>query len=238
MARIRLRVLLATTPSLMGNVISADTLGEFHVSIAATSMLVALAGVVLSSYLYLGGRRMVRRLQSAMDLQALAAAGEQATLVRLTQRPWMRTIDQWAAHVRLRWFVHLLVDIVLLMALVLSAPLLLGRFVSPYRLSYGKFFLDELYNVLVVQPLRGISWLCGVVDDFVVDGVVNALGRVPLYLGALLRSTQTGLVQFYALAMILGGLVLLVVLLVAVDEQLGVRLVEWLTLMLAAGGNR
>ena len=66
-----------------------------------------------------------------------------------------------------------------------------------------------------------------------VDGVVNALGRLPLLLGTLLRSMQTGLVQFYALAMILGGLVLLV----AIDQQLGARVVDWVTAMLAAGGK-
>jgi NADH-quinone oxidoreductase subunit L len=189
--------------------------------------------VALSSYLYLGDRRVVRWLQTVMDLQALARAGDQANLVRLAQRPWARAIDQWAGRARLRWLVRLLVDVVLLVALVFSAPLLLARFVSPYRLSHGKFFLDELYNALVVQPLRGISWLCGVLDDVVVDGVVNALGRFPLLLGTLLRSMQTGLVQFYALAMILGGLVLLV----AIDEQLGARVVEWVTVMLAAGGK-
>jgi NADH-quinone oxidoreductase subunit L len=225
--------LLATTPSLTGAVVKAETLGEFHIGIAATSLLVALAGVALSSYLYLGDRRVVRWLQTVMDLQALARAGDQANLVRLAQRPWARAIDQWAGRARLRWLVRLLVDVVLLVALVFSAPLLLARFVSPYRLSHGKFFLDELYNALVVQPLRGISWLCGVLDDVVVDGVVNALGRFPLLLGTLLRSMQTGLVQFYALAMILGGLVLLV----AIDEQLGARVVEWVTVMLAAGGK-
>jgi hypothetical protein len=53
----------------------------------------------------------------------------------------------------------------------------------------------------------------------------------------LLRSLQTGVVQFYALGMIVGGMVLLVALLAAVDEPLGARVVEWLAALLAAGGN-
>ena len=55
------------------------------------------------------------------------------------------------------------------------------------------------------------------------DGAVNAVGRVPLLLGTLLRSMQTGLVQFYALGMVLGGLVLLL----AIDQQLSARVLAW-----------
>ncbi len=225
--------LLAATPSLTGAVVKAETLGEFHVEYRGDQLAGRFGrrGFVI---LFVPGRSSRGTVAARRDgPAALARAGDQANLVRLAQRPWVRAIDQWAGRVRLRWLVRLLVDVVLLIALVLSAPLLLGRFVSPYRLSYGKFFLDELYNALVVQPLRGISWLCGVLDDFVVDGVVNALGRVPLLLGTLLRSMQTGLVQFYALAMLLGGLVLLL----AIDQQFGARVVEWVTAMLAAGGK-
>ncbi len=230
--------LLARTPSLAGPVARTEALGAFHFGVAAMSMLVASAGIGLASYLYLGDRRLLARLRSLLDFEWMAAASEQARLVRLTHGPWMQGIYRAAAAVRLRWLVHALVSVVLLTALVLSTPLLAGRFLSPYHLAYGKFFLDELYHVLIVLPLRALAWLCGVVDDWVVDALVNALGRVPLYVGALFRSLQTGLVQFYALGMIAGALVLVVVLLAAVDGQLSVRVVEWLAAVLAAGGNR
>jgi NADH-quinone oxidoreductase subunit L len=82
-----------------------------------------------------------------------------------------------------------------------------------YSLSHNKFFFDELYNVLVVWPLLGLARLSYWLDRYVVDAVVNTCGRVPLALGATLRSLQGGMLQFYALAMVLGLLVLIGVLL-------------------------
>ena len=62
--------------------------------------------------------------------------------------------------------------------------------------------------------------LLDVVDQWLVDGLVNFIGRVPPAMGSLMRSLQTGMVQFYALAMVLGGLVLLVVINQQMDGQL------------------
>ncbi|MCE9606795.1 MAG: NADH-quinone oxidoreductase subunit L [Planctomycetia bacterium] len=77
-----------------------------------------------------------------------------------------------------------------------------------YQLSQHKFYFDELYQVFFVWPLRGLAWVSYAIDRFVIDGLVNLTGRVPQVAGALLRSLQTGMVQFYALAMVLGMLVL------------------------------
>ncbi len=77
-----------------------------------------------------------------------------------------------------------------------------------YRLSRGKFFFDELYNVFFVWPLRVMAILSYVVDRFFVDGLVNLCGKLPAVVGYLLRSLQNGMVQFYALAMVLGLIVL------------------------------
>ena len=78
-----------------------------------------------------------------------------------------------------------------------------------YRLSYGKFFFDEIYNVLVVWPLRIIAWLSYWFDRCVIDALVNLFGRLPVAIGATFRSVQSGMIQFYVLAMVLGLLVLL-----------------------------
>ena len=78
-----------------------------------------------------------------------------------------------------------------------------------YRLSHGKFYFDQIYTILVVGPLGVIAWLCYFLDRYLVDGLVNLCGLAPLLLGALLRPLQNGMVQFYALAMVLGLLVLI-----------------------------
>jgi NADH-quinone oxidoreductase subunit L len=78
-----------------------------------------------------------------------------------------------------------------------------------YQLSYGKLFFDQVYYVLIVWPLKVIAYLCRFFDNFVVDGLVNLLGWLPRLVGATLRPLQIGLVQFYALAMMLGLVVLI-----------------------------
>jgi NADH:ubiquinone oxidoreductase subunit 5 (subunit L)/multisubunit Na+/H+ antiporter MnhA subunit len=77
-----------------------------------------------------------------------------------------------------------------------------------YSLSYGKFFFDPIYSVLVVGPLLGMARLAALFDHYVIDGLVDFCGRLPKLWGAALRPAQNGLVQFYALAMMVGLLVL------------------------------
>jgi NADH-quinone oxidoreductase subunit L len=86
----------------------------------------------------------------------------------------------------------------------------LARALKPlYWLSYGKFFIDPIYDGLIVWPLKLFARLCFAIDRFLVDGLVNLVGAIPPAFGRLMRSLQTGMVQFYALMMVLGLLVLL-----------------------------
>jgi NADH-quinone oxidoreductase subunit L len=81
---------------------------------------------------------------------------------------------------------------------------------APYLLAKGKFFWDEIYDVTIVRPLRALAGICYAVDRWVVDGLVNTVGWVPRALGAAIRGLQMGFIPFYALAMVLGLLSLLV----------------------------
>ncbi len=62
---------------------------------------------------------------------------------------------------------------------------------------------------LIVWPLKMLAMICYWIDRFIIDGLVNFVGAIPGVFGAGLRSLQSGMVQFYALAMILGLLVLI-----------------------------
>lgn len=83
-----------------------------------------------------------------------------------------------------------------------------------YSLSFGKFFFDPIYTLLVVWPLLGVARLSAWFDQHVIDGLVDLCGRMPKMFGAVLRPAQNGLVQFYALAMMLGLLLLMGALLI------------------------
>ena len=83
-----------------------------------------------------------------------------------------------------------------------------------YSLSYGKFFFDPIYTLLVVWPMLGVAWLAAWFDRCVIDALVDLCGATPKMLGEALRPTQRGLIQSYALAMVVGLLVLLGALLI------------------------
>ncbi|HEY2841676.1 MAG TPA: NADH-quinone oxidoreductase subunit L, partial [Pirellulales bacterium] len=123
---------LSHTPSLAYSTVAATAAhGEHgHLGLAVFSTLVALSGVGLAAYLYLG---------------------DQIAVTRLTA-----------------W---------------LSSPFGLRL----YQLSYGKFFIDGIYQLIVVWPLQLLASLFGWIDRRVIDGVVNLCGHFPVRLGALLR---------------------------------------------------
>jgi NADH-quinone oxidoreductase subunit L len=62
-----------------------------------------------------------------------------------------------------------------------------------------------------VGPSKAVAAVCGVVDYYFVDGLVDLVGWIPSRFGALVfRPVQNGLVQFYALAMLMGLVVFIV----------------------------
>jgi NADH:ubiquinone oxidoreductase subunit 5 (subunit L)/multisubunit Na+/H+ antiporter MnhA subunit len=91
----------------------------------------------------------------------------------------------------------------------------LTRLLLPlYWLSHGKFFIDVIYQALFVWPLWLFAEACAAFDRLGIDGLVNLVGRVPPAVASRLRPLQSGMVQFYALAMVWGLVVLIVTLLI------------------------
>jgi proton-translocating NADH-quinone oxidoreductase chain L len=80
-----------------------------------------------------------------------------------------------------------------------------------YNLSQNRFYIDELYKGLVTLPAAALAKLSAFFD-MLVDGIVDLIGLAPSIFGSWLRPIQNGLVQFYALAMLLGLTVFLFIL--------------------------
>ncbi len=73
------------------------------------------------------------------------------------------------------------------------------------NLSYHKFYVDELYDSLIVRPINWLSAFFGnVVDQRGIDGVVNGAGKATFDTGKVLRLLQNGNVGFYLLMMVIG----------------------------------
>jgi NADH-quinone oxidoreductase subunit L len=201
---------IALTPSLAGGPIT-DTArpGEFHGMVAFASTLFVAGGLLVAVYFYLGSRREIQRLRSAMDCRGFAGLRGLEWTSRLSSQPAVAAVGRAATAAGLGGLASFLGRVLLLILIVLSTPLLLAYYVSPYKLSYRKFFFDEIYTAFVVWPLRAAAYVSYAVDRWIVDGLVNLCGWIPVAVGALLRFTQIGLVQFYALAMVVGALVLI-----------------------------
>lgn len=79
------------------------------------------------------------------------------------------------------------------------------------KLSYNKFYVDELYDAVVVKPLNRLSvFFHRVIDRSVIDGFVNLLGGSPTESGKGIRLLQTGNVGFYIFGMVIGVIALLI----------------------------
>jgi NADH-quinone oxidoreductase subunit L len=87
---------------------------------------------------------------------------------------------------------------------------LANRFGGLYQTWQDKYNLDEVYEGLISRPLVKFSdKVLAVFDMKVVDGFVNATAGTVKLFGSLFRYVQTGVVSSYALAFVVGVIVIL-----------------------------
>lgn len=78
------------------------------------------------------------------------------------------------------------------------------------KISYHKFYVDELYDAVIVRPLNALSvFFYRVVDRSGIDGLVNGLSRSVGESGKGIRLLQTGNVGFYIFMMVIAIMALL-----------------------------
>ena len=78
---------------------------------------------------------------------------------------------------------------------------------GPYKLIHNKYYVDEIYNFLIIAPLLWISThvLWHFVDEGVIDGTVNGTARVARETGSHVRELQSGNTRSYATWVVIGG---------------------------------
>jgi NADH-quinone oxidoreductase subunit L len=68
-----------------------------------------------------------------------------------------------------------------------------------------KFYVDEIYNAIIVRPLNALAdFFNRVIEKNVIDGIVNGTGRLVQYSSRQLRYLQSGQVGGYVLLMVIG----------------------------------
>jgi NADH-quinone oxidoreductase subunit L len=92
-----------------------------------------------------------------------------------------------------------------------AADRLADRFGGFVRLVDGKFWVDEIYQNGIVEPLRRLGVAFFAIDRFIIDGLVWLVSFIPQLSGfALKLTTQRGYLQGYALTMLFGVTIILV----------------------------
>jgi NADH-quinone oxidoreductase subunit L len=106
-----------------------------------------------------------------------------------------------------------------------------------YHLVYRKYYVDEIYDALFVNRVKDLGKVCYFVDSkfvdgavngtaaatrgtaflsrlfdiYIVDGLVNLVGRINMAMNRLATTFQTGLVQRYALVAVFGIVTLILI---------------------------
>src|SRR5229473_1329641 len=94
----------------------------------------------------------------------------------------------------------------------IQVPALAGQFAESMRALYNvlrhKYYIDELYDLIVSRPLFFISTyvLHRGVDVMVIDGIADGLGLRVEESGEAVRKVESGNVQHYAFVYLLGAL--------------------------------
>jgi NADH-quinone oxidoreductase subunit L len=106
-----------------------------------------------------------------------------------------------------------------------------------YRLSYNKYYVDEIYQAVFVNGTlllarigslfdqyiidgivngaasvtRFTAWLDGLFDLYIVDGIVNAIANITFWVGNQFRRVQTGNINNYLYGILIAVIVAIIV---------------------------
>jgi len=73
-----------------------------------------------------------------------------------------------------------------------------------YTLVHRKYYIDEIYDYIIVKPISYIGWVLKLFDHYVVDGLVRLVAAAVNGLGRLSSRLQNGQLQRYGLIMVFG----------------------------------
>ncbi len=98
--------------------------------------------------------------------------------------------------------------------LYLVNPALPAKFTATFpglhRAVYNKWYIDELYDFMIVNPCKALGcFLWKGFDVVIVDGLVNGVAHVVMAFGGVVRYLQTGQVYSYAWTMAFGVVVII-----------------------------
>jgi NADH-quinone oxidoreductase subunit L len=85
-----------------------------------------------------------------------------------------------------------------------------STFPALHRAVFNKWYIDELYDFLFVNPCKAFgNFLWKGFDVVVIDGIVDGTAKVVMAISGVLKNIQSGYVHNYALSMALGVVVII-----------------------------
>jgi len=92
-----------------------------------------------------------------------------------------------------------------------AAAVMAARFAGLRLVLQNKYYVDEIYDATVVQPIRIVSedGLWKTIDVRLIDGAVNGVGETVGGASEVLRRVQTGSVRAYAASLLFGVVLVL-----------------------------
>ena len=87
---------------------------------------------------------------------------------------------------------------------------LVARFPKIHKLLFNKYYVDEIYEATIVNPLvKGSEIVYENFDLRVIDGTANGSAKAAGFFGKIFSYFQTGLLKDYALIFLLGAILIL-----------------------------
>ena len=85
-----------------------------------------------------------------------------------------------------------------------------ATFPALHRAVYNKWYIDELYDFMIVNPCKSFGrFLWKGFDVLIVDGIVNGIANVVMGFSGVFRFMQSGMIHNYAFSMAFGVAVIL-----------------------------
>lgn len=135
--------------------------------------------------------------------------------------PWFGEWLTGAAEEHTNWTVIILSNLVGLLGIGLGYLMYVRRSISSevissrapglYRLVNNKYYMDELYHLIIITPLKGLGYVLRLFDNYVIDGVVRLSATSALYVGRLGARMQNGQLQAYGVASLVGIILLMII---------------------------
>ena len=89
----------------------------------------------------------------------------------------------------------------------------LERWLGPLRsFLEHHMFIDQFYIAIIIKPIKAISFIAALFEKHCIERFVELIAHLPLTLGGVTRRLQSGLLQRYALASVIGVLAIIVLL--------------------------